>query len=77
MNINSTIRRLTADQATKDGRLLPSARIKREKSKNEREAEYHPQGYGLYICLHDKSYYEVCTSCKRTKREAQANLFSL
>jgi len=77
MNSDKAIRRAAAEQASKDARQLPKAHTRREKSNTEKNAEYHLQGYGLYFCLHDKSYYEVCPACKRTRREALRNLSSL
>lgn len=77
MNTESTIRRLAAEQASKDSRGLPKPATRRIKSSNELGEAYKPQGYGLYFCLHDKSYYEVCKTCRRTRRDAQRNLFDL
>lgn len=77
MNIESTIRKATAAQANIDARPLPRPSTVREKSLNERDAEYHPQGYYLHFCHHDKTLYEVCSACHRTKRDAQRNLSML
>ena len=77
MNIERKIREAYAAQASKDARPLPRAHTRREKSNTESNAEWHPQGYGLHFCLHDKTYYEVCARCKRTRRDAERNLSSL
>lgn len=68
------IRKLAERQAAKDSRPLPRSHTKRIKSNAEREAQYHEPGYGLYFCLHNKTYYEVCYACRRDKREALFNL---
>jgi hypothetical protein len=77
MNIKNTIRRLANAQANKDAQPLPRASIKREASLSELNAEYRQQGYGLHFCFHNKTYYEVCTACKRTRRDAERNLSQL
>lgn len=77
MNINNTIRRMASKQADKDSAALPRAATKRIKSNTEAMAEYHPVGYGLHFCFHGKSYYEVCTVCKRTRSDAKRNLSGL
>ena len=77
MNIERTIRRAAERQAQSDSEALPKAATRREKSNSEANAEYKPQGYGLHFCLHNKSYYEVCAACRRTKSDAQRNLSSL
>lgn len=74
---NNLIRKLAAKQAQSDAQPLPCASIKRKKSLNELDAEYHQQGYGLHFCLHSKTYYEPCTKCKRTRRDAKRNLSNL
>ncbi len=71
------IRRLAEEQARRDSQALPKASLKRIKSLNELKTEYHQQGYGLHFCLHDKTYYEPCNACKRTKADAKRNLNSL
>ncbi len=71
------IRKLAERQAPLDSRALPKAHTKREKSLTEREAEYHEVGYGLHFCCHDKTYYEPCNACRRTRSEARANLLNL
>lgn len=75
--MNNTIRRLAERQAEIDSRALPKAATKRIKSTTEANAEYHQQGYGLHFCLHDRTYYEVCSACRRTRREAKRNLSNL
>lgn len=77
MNIKNEIRRAAAKQAASDAQALPCASIKRDKSLNELNAEYHQQGYGIHFCLHSKTYYEVCSACRRTRREAERNLSNL
>lgn len=46
-------------------------RTVREPSSQEREAEWHPSGWGILFCPHDKSYFDVCAHCKRTRQRAQ------
>lgn len=75
--MNNPIRKLAERQAAIDSKALPKAHTRREKSKGEAEAEYHEPGYGLYFCLHDRTYYEPCGACKRTRGEAKRNLLSL
>jgi hypothetical protein len=77
MNVNKTIREAASKQASSDSRPLPKASTRRIKSKIEREAEYHQVGYGLHFCFHDRTYYEPCLKCRRTKRDAERNLFNL
>ena len=73
-NPNSIIRRIAEAQARRDSKALPKASTVREKSLNERKGEYHQPGYGLYFCLHDRTYFEPCNNCRRTKRDAIINL---
>ena len=47
--------------------------IIREQSLNEREAKWHKRGHFLYFCIHDKSKFVPCASCKRTQHEAELN----
>lgn len=75
--MNNTIRRLAERQAAIDSRPLPKASTKREKSSGEAMAEYHQPDYYLYFCFHDKSIFEICTACHRTKKDAKRNLESL
>ena len=77
MNVNRILRTLASKQADKDSEALPKASTHRVRSVSESLREYKPQGYYLYFCYHDKSLYEVCSACKRTKREAERNLRSL
>jgi hypothetical protein len=71
------IRKLAEEQARRDSKGLPKANTIRRKSVNELLTEYHPQGYYLYFCFHDKTLYEVCSQCRRTRRDAQRNLSNL
>lgn len=77
MSIDSIIRRAAERQASLDSEALPKSHTLRIKSLNERDAKYNPVGYGLYFCLHDKSYYEICTACRRTTAEVQRNISSI
>jgi hypothetical protein len=52
-------------------------RTRREPSANEREAVYHPYGYHLAACFHDKLYIVPCSACSRTRNEALDNLSKL
>jgi hypothetical protein len=49
-------------------------RNRREPSLNEQNAVYHPQGYGLFFCPHDKHYFSACTTCKRTHADGSKNM---
>jgi hypothetical protein len=77
MNIDRIIARIAAQQAQADSVALPKASTKRIKSKGEALREYHSQNYYLYFCFHDKTLFEPCSACKRSKREAQRNLSNL
>jgi hypothetical protein len=59
-------------KAAADSRQLPTPSTVREPSTNERDAKYLPRNYGLLFCPHGKSYFDVCTSCKRTRKRAHA-----
>lgn len=77
MGSEGLIRRLAEKQARLDSEALPRAATKRIKSKGEAANEYHEQGYYLYFCFHNKTLYEPCTACHRTKRDAKRNLSNL
>ena len=77
MNINSTIRTLAERQARRDSKALPKGHTIRRRSASESNREYHPQGYYLHFCYHDKTLYEPCNACHRTKKDAERNLSSL
>ena len=77
MNIEKAIRAAQARQASIDSKALPKASTRRVKSLNESLAEYHEQGYYLYFCFHDKTIYEPCGACHRTKGDAKRNLENL
>lgn len=77
MNTEKALRAAYARQASIDSKALPKASLKREKSLNELLAEYHQQGYYLHFCFHDKTLYEPCMSCRRSKTDAKRNLESL
>jgi len=68
------IRKLAEEQARRDSKALPKAHTKREPSALESNAEWHPQGYYLHFCYHDKTLYEPCGACRRTKTDAKRNL---
>ena len=46
---------------------LREARVgtRREPSRSEREAKWHPQYYYVYNCIHDVPYVCACKHCKR------------
>jgi hypothetical protein len=77
MTIEYTIRRAAERQAAKDSEPLPKSHTLRVKSNGEAMREYKPQGYYLYFCFHDKSIYEICSACRRTRSEVKRNLSSL
>jgi hypothetical protein len=70
--MSNEIRRAAERQAAIDSKALPKATTYR--SSEELKGEYHQPGYGLYFCLHDRTYYEACGKCRRTTREALINL---
>jgi len=74
--MSNEIRRAAERQAAIDSRPLPKATTYRIKSNGEAKGEYHQPGYGLYFCLHDRTYYEACLKCRRTRREALINLLN-
>jgi hypothetical protein len=47
--------------------------IVREQSKTERDVTWHKRGHFLYFCVHDKSKFTPCVSCKRTQHDAELN----
>lgn len=49
----------------------PVIKIGREPSLNESEREWHPPNWGILFCCHDRSYFDVCSHCKRTRQRAQ------
>lgn len=46
-------------------------RTVREPSSQEREAEWHPSGWGILFCPHNRSYFDTCHHCKRDRKRAQ------
>lgn len=77
MNPNKILHDSAARQASIDSKALPKAATRRIKSSNELKMEYHSVGYGLHFCLHDRTYYEPCKECRRSKRKALNNLSNL
>jgi hypothetical protein len=47
-------------------------RTVREQSTSEREAKYHPQGYFVFFCIHERHKFGACASCKRTRSDGEA-----
>lgn len=70
--INKILLDLSKRKAEADSRLLPTPSIKREASATEKAQPYLPVNYGLLFCPHGKSYFDVCSSCKRGRKAAQA-----
>ena len=79
INLNSIAKSLRAKTRREAlaGSVTPSVRLKREPSVTEREATYHPYGYHLAACFHDKLYITPCTACGRTNKDAIAELNKL
>lgn len=75
--MSNDIRRLAERQAAIDSRDLPKAATKREPSHGEAMREAKPIGYRLHYCFHERSYYEVCTKCRRSRVDAMRNLSRL
>ena len=60
-------------KANEDSKQI-SIRLPREASLNEQNAKWHPRGYYLFFCIHDKHLFVECKTCQRTAEGAQANL---
>jgi hypothetical protein len=71
INLNKILHDLREKQAREDSRLLPTPSTSREPSANERAKPYLPINYGLLFCPHGKSYFDVCSACKRTRKNAR------
>jgi hypothetical protein len=69
--LNRILHDLSERQAREDSRLLPTPTTRREPSTTEANAVYTPANYGLLFCPHGKSYFDVCSSCKRTRALAR------
>jgi hypothetical protein len=46
-------------------------RTVRERSSQESSAEWHPPGWGILFCPHNKSYFDTCGHCRRDRKRAQ------
>lgn len=46
---------------------------RRVKGSTEPVQHYQVPGHGLLFCLHERSYFVECRSCKRTRSEAEEN----
>jgi len=62
---------LNEKQARADSAGLPTPRSIREPSATERSQPWLPVNYGLLFCCHAKSYFDVCPSCHRTRKDAK------
>ena len=60
-------------KANEDSKQI-SIRLPREASLNEQNASWHPRGYYLFFCIHDKHLFAECKTCKRDNSLAQMNL---
>ena len=60
-------------KANEDSKQI-SIRLPREASLNEQNAKWHPKGYYLFFCIHDKHLFAECKTCARSAAIAQANL---
>lgn len=69
--LNRILHDLREKQAREDSRLLPTPSVVREQSTTEKNATYQPPNYGILFCCHGKSYFDVCSNCKRTRRIAR------
>jgi hypothetical protein len=58
-------------KATQDSAGLPTPRTLREPSATERNRVYTPVNYGLLFCPHGKSYFDVCSNCRRSRKAAR------
>lgn len=57
--------------AAMNASVSPRVAFPRDKSINEKDAVYHPQGYGIFFCVHDKHKFGACGACKRTLRDGE------
>jgi len=71
INLNRILHDLAEKQARVDSAGLPTPRTLREPSSTERNAPFLPVNYGLLFCCHSKSYFDTCTACKRTRKDAR------
>jgi len=67
---NSHLKKKLSD-ATSSSSARPS--FVREPSNTEQNRIYAPPGHGLLFCTHGKSYFELCSVCKRDRRIAGLN----
>lgn len=74
MNPKTILRRLYERDAAESSKQLPTPHTVREPSSNERAATYQPPNTGILFCVHAKSYFEPCPSCKRTNGRAKENV---
>lgn len=72
INLTKILHDLTERKAREDSRGLPTPSTRREPSATERNETYRPANWGLLFCCHNKSYFEVCSQCRRDKRRAKA-----
>jgi hypothetical protein len=72
-DIVAAILRAQADKLARQSARLPvPPSIKREPSKTEESAAYRGPGFGLLFCPHGKSYFDLCSACKRDRLRATA-----
>jgi len=74
INIDKLLLRIAKERAVADAQanVTPAASIVRDKSANEQNAVYHPQGYSSFFCIHDKHKFGPCVHCRRSQVDADA-----
>ena len=71
INLNRILRDIANHNAAADSRQLPTPQTSREPSTTEKAQPWLPVNYGLLFCPHGKSYFDVCSNCRRTRKDAQ------
>ena len=73
-SLDARINRLRSLRKLREDSKQIHLRTCREPSLNEANASWHPKGYYLFFCIHDKHLFAECRTCQRTAEGAQANL---
>lgn len=69
--LNKAFKEALLRRLSDESRMPSTPRTVRESSSTEQNAVYNPPGYGLLFCFHNKSLFEPCSACKRTKAIAR------
>ena len=76
MKLEKILADIAKRNASADSRLLPTPSTRREPSASETQATYQPPNYGLLFCPHSKSYFEPCSACRRTAKQARQQFYA-